>query len=512
MPAEPAASTRPETDPQADPRSDVQAWFPLFDLAPVSLWLEDFSALAAVFRRLREQGVQELRAHLLSHPEDLRQCTEGIRVLCVNRRTLSLFGAQDQEQLLASLGAVFRDEMLEHHVQDLERLWRGELSYESQTVNYTLDGRRLDVRLQVRVLPGHETDWSRVLLSLEDITGREQARRELQASERYANGLFDHSPVSLWVEDFSGVKRLLDEVREQGISDFRTFTDVHPDFVDRCMAQIRVLRVNRQTLRLFRSPDQATLVARLSDVFRDEMRRPFTEQLIELWNGQIFQQRETVNYTLDGELLHVHLQFSVLPGYEHDWSLVQVSLTDISARKKAEAYLEFLGKHDALTKLRNRSFFSDEINRLERRGLAPVGILVIDVNGLKRLNDESGHAAGDALLRRAGEVLAKAVELPMTASRIGGDEFVLLMPGADEAALEAMQAQVQELLELNNQFHAGAPLMLSMGRAVWRGDERIEAAVHRADARMYAHKREYYLSSVTTPCSLREPPQGGEGG
>ena len=474
--------------------ADVQAWFPLFELAPVSLWLEDFSALAQLFQRLRAEGVTDLRSHLLRHPDDLRVCTQGIRVLCVNRKTLSLFGARDQAELLANLGAVFRDEMLQHHVQDLERLWRGELKYESQTVNYTLDGRRLDVRLQVRVLPGHEADWSRVLLSLEDVTAREQAQRELQSSERYAHGLFEHSPVSLWVEDFSGVKRLLDEVREQGITDFRTFTDVHPDFVDRCMALIRVLRVNRQTLRMFRAPDQATLVARLTDVFRDEMRRPFTEQLIELWNGVIFQQRETVNYTLDGELLHVHLQFSVLPGHEHDWSLVQVSLTDISARKKAEAYLEFLGKHDALTKLRNRSFFSDEINRLERRGLAPLGILMLDVNGLKRLNDEAGHAAGDALLRRAGEVLAKAVEPPMTASRIGGDEFVLLMPGADEVALESMQAQVQELLELNNQFNAGKPLVMAMGRAVWRGGERIEAAVHRADGLMYEQKRAYYVA------------------
>ena len=495
---DPAMTTDKLSDVRAalDRHADAHEWFALFELAPVSLWLEDFSALAQLFRRLRAEGVSELRPHLMSHPEDLRVCTEGLRVLCVNRKTLSLFGARDQDHLLANLGAVFRDDMLEHHVQDLERLWRGELSYESQTVNYTLDGRRLDVRLAVRVLPGHESDWSRVLLSLEDVTARTQAQRELQASERYANGLFDHSPVSLWVEDFSGVKRLLDEAREQGITDFRTFTDVHPDFVDRCMAQIRVLRVNRQTLRMFRSPDQATLVARLSDVFRDEMRRPFTEQLIELWNGQIFQQRETVNYTLDGELIHVHLQFSVLPGHEHDWSLVQVSLTDISARKKAEAYLEFLGKHDALTKLRNRSFFSDEINRLERRGLAPLGILLLDVNGLKRINDETGHAAGDALLRRAGEVLAKAVEAPMTASRIGGDEFVLLLPGADETALEAMQSHVEELLELNNQFHAGARLEMSMGRAVWRGGERIEAAVHRADTMMYERKKAYYVAQT----------------
>jgi diguanylate cyclase (GGDEF)-like protein/PAS domain S-box-containing protein len=469
-------------------------WAQMFELAPVSLWLEDFSALAQLFARWRAGGVEDLRAFLAADPARLRQCSEALRVLAVNRETLRLFGAPDLAALLDGLPRIFRDEMLEHHAEDMLRLWSGTLEYRSQTVNYALDGRRLDVRLHVRVLPGHEQDWGRVLLALEDISEREAARRALEASERYAQGLFEHSPVSLWVEDFSGVKRLLDEVREQGVSDFRTFTDVHPEIVERCMAEIRVLKVNRQTLRMFRVPDQDSLVAALPRLFRDEMRRPFTEQLIELWNGQLFQQRETVNYSADGELLHVHLQFSVLPGHEHDWSLVQVSLTDISARKKAEAYLEFLGKHDALTKLRNRSFFNDELNRLERRGLGPVAVLVVDVNGLKAANDSAGHAAGDALLRRAGEVLAKAVEAPATASRVGGDEFVLLLPGGDELAGEQMLAQVQELLDLNNQFHGGEPLQLSMGTAVWRKGERLEAVVHQADARMYEHKRRYYQS------------------
>jgi len=80
----------------------------------------------------------------------------------------------------------------------------------------------------------------------------------------------------------------------------------------------------------------------------------------------------------------------------------------------------------------------------------------------------------------------------MTASRIGGDEFVLLMPGLDERGGEQLLAQLQELLELNNQFHGGDPLDLSLGLAVWRTGERLEAAVHRADALMYEHKRRYY--------------------
>ncbi|MBV9235187.1 MAG: sensor domain-containing diguanylate cyclase, partial [Xanthobacteraceae bacterium] len=329
---------------------------------------------------------------------------------------------------------------------------------------------------------------------LEDVTARESARRALALSEQYARGLFEHSPVSLWVEDFSSIKRLMDEIRCRGITDLRVFTDVHPEFVARCMSEIRVIDVNKHTLLQFSAPDKATLLSRLSDVFRDEMLEHFREQLIDLWQGKLFQQREVVNYALDGSELHFHLQFSVLPGHEHDWSLVQVALTDITARKKAEAYLEYLGQHDVLTKLYNRSFYVDELNRLERKGPYPVTIIVADLNGLKITNDQWGHAAGDALLRRAGEVLSEAVLKPNHAARIGGDEFAILMPAADEREGELMIANINRLIEINNQFYTGSTLGLSMGAATSRPGDRLEAVVKRADMRMFQSKREFYTA------------------
>ena len=267
--------------------------------------------------------------------------------------------------------------------------------------------------------------------------------------------------MSLWGEDFSTIKQLIDEVRAQGIDAFRTFIDVHPEFVARCMQEIRVIDVNRQTLTMFRAPDKSTLLGALDRVFRDDMRAHFAEQLVDLWHGKLFQQREVLNYALDGE-------------------------------QKAEAYLEYLGKHDVLTGLRNRAFFVDELNRLERKGPWPVTVVVVDLNGLKTANDEGGHAAGDALLRRIGQVLDKLAEKPMTASRIGGDEFAVLLPGSDERRGEQAVEQLHELLALNNQFHGGEPLALAIGLATARDGERLELAIHRADAQMYAAKREYY--------------------
>ena len=464
----------------------------MFDLAPVSLWLEDFSGVRALFDAWREHGITDLRAHFADNPACVAECAHSIRVIKVNQKTLSQFEAADFSTLTDNLSAVFRDDMLKTHLEELCQLWSGQSHFTSQTVNYTLGGRRLDVLLKGQILPGHEQLWDRVLVSTEDITELEGARHRVTAAEQYVRGLFEHSPVSLWVEDFSAVKRLLDDARAAGITDFRTFTDVHPEFVERCMAEIHVIDVNHHTLEMFAAPDKKTLLARLPDVFRDDMRPHFREQLIDLWEGKLFQQREVLNYSLEANEVHVHLQFSVLPGHEQSWNLVLVALTDITARKKAEAYLEFLGKHDVLTKLRNRSFYVDELNRLERKGPFPVTVIMADLNGLKRVNDQLGHAAGDALLRRAGEVLAKAMETPFNAARIGGDEFAILLPGTDERGGAAMVETIRQLVDLNNQFYPGSHISFSMGMATVQRGERIEAGVQRADLLMYEEKRAHY--------------------
>ena len=471
----------------------------MFDLAPVSLWLEDWSGLKGLFDRWRAEGVEDLRAHLAAAPTRVGQCMAQLRVVQVNRQTLQLFAAASQDELVQRLGEIFRDEMAEPVLYELSQLWSGCLDFDNQSVNYALDGRRLDVHVRIRVLPGHEARWDRVLVSLDDISERVKAEAARAAAASYAQGLFERSPVSLWVEDFSGVKQLLTEVRAQGIRDFGTFLKVHPDFVNRCMQEIRVLDVNEETLRMFGATDKQQLLRSLPHIFRDEMEESFAEQLRDLWDGRTTQQREVVNYALSGEPIHIHMQLAVLPEHLQRWDLVLVSLVDITARKRAEAYLEYLGTHDVLTQLRNRTWYTEEIKRLARKDPWPLAVMALDMNGLKRVNDEVSHAAGDALLRRAGEVLAKCVDAPGSVARVGGDEFAVLLPGGDERAVQAVRDRLASLQEVNNQFYAGSSgheLSFAIGAALCSPGESLEAALLRADRAMYSDKARYYGASA----------------
>lgn len=477
----------------------------IFELAPVAMWIEDFSEIRTQFDLWRAQGVEDLRAFLRADVSRVSACSSRIKILQVNAKTLELFEARDLDDLKDNLDKVFSGDMLETHISELVQLWEGRTTFSGSAVNYTLSGRRLDIQLRGAVLPGHEKTFGRLLITTEDVTAREDARRSEERNRLHAEGIFEYSPVSLWMEDFSAIYKLMERVRETGIVDFRVFLDVHPEFIQQCMSEIRVLDVNKATLDLFGAPDREVLFKRLPHVFRDAMEKPFKEQLVDLWEGRLHQHREVVNYALDGNERHLLMNFSVLPGHEADWSLVQVALTDITARKKAEAYLEYLGKHDVLTRLHNRAFYTDELNRLERKPLRPVSAIIIDLNGLKEANDQLGHEAGDALLRRFGEVLNGVASAPVTASRIGGDEFALLMPGSDYRAAQAMADTVRELLKINNQFYCDAPISMSLGFATSEPGETIESVVRRADAIMFEEKRAYYAEKACGARSGGEP-------
>ena len=163
----------------------------MFDLAPVSLWMEDYSGLKLLFDQWRAEGITDLLAHLREDPQRLRLCSQSYKVLRVNQYTLDLFKAPDQQTLQSRLHEVFRGDMLDSILVELLALWRGDQGFETRSVNYALDGRRLDVQVRARVVPGYADSWSRVLVSLEDVTAEVQGREQLRVDVAGVAGLHE---------------------------------------------------------------------------------------------------------------------------------------------------------------------------------------------------------------------------------------------------------------------------------------------------------------------------------
>ncbi|MBI4316711.1 MAG: histidine kinase, partial [Chloroflexi bacterium] len=116
-----------------------------------------------------------------------------------------------------------------------------------------------------------------------------------------------------WEQDFSGIKRRLDGLRAEGVTDLAAHLQAHPEIVDECLALIVMLDLNQKTLELYGAGTKEELLSNLPLVFRDEMRRHFRDELMDIWNGRLVSEREGVNYTLQGNTLHIRLRWSVLP-------------------------------------------------------------------------------------------------------------------------------------------------------------------------------------------------------
>jgi len=142
-----------------------------------------------------------------------------------------------------------------------------------------------------------------------------------------------------------------------------------------------------------------------------------------------------------------------------------------------------------MTGLYNRAFFEDELLQLASSESEP-SFIMIDLDGLKHVNDTLGHQAGDNLIRRAAEVLKTAFAEKATIARIGGDEFAIILknPEAPQEYLDGIHA----LVALNNKYYQGPQLQLSMGYATRRKNETLEKTLIRADEAMYQNKESNY--------------------
>lgn len=164
-----------------------------------------------------------------------------------------------------------------------------------------------------------------------------------------------------------------------------------------------------------------------------------------------------------------------------------VTFIDITERKEGEAKIKYLGSHDALTGLLNRSGYEDKVKEYDNPSFFPISIIFGDLNGLKLMNDVFGHGAGDMLIQKTAEVLQKACRDIDIAARVGGDEFIVLLPKTD--AEEALQIMKQIKSEMSKEKVFGIKSSIAIGFDTKDNSaQTLEKVMGNAEREMYKEK------------------------
>jgi diguanylate cyclase (GGDEF)-like protein/PAS domain S-box-containing protein len=224
------------------------------------------------------------------------------------------------------------------------------------------------------------------------------------------------------------------------------------------------------------------------------------------WHGDIWDRRK------DGSIYPKYLSIGVIKDEQGRITNYAGIFYDISERKQIEERLDFLAHYDTLTGLPNRSLLLDRMQQGVERAIRDhtrMGLLYLDLDHFKQINDRWGHAAGDALLQAAAQRMKDCVRSIDTAARLGGDEFVLLLPDIrDIEALAQVAKKVQAALTppylIDGQALSAPP---SIGVSIYPDDhDQVEVLLKQADRAMYEAKssgrgdiRFFHEIAATTP-------------
>lgn len=185
---------------------------------------------------------------------------------------------------------------------------------------------------------------------------------------------------------------------------------------------------------------------------------------------------------------------SLSPIMEKD-SVVEVvgSMLDITERKKAEEQIRYLAHYDSLTNLPNRTlFYSDLTDVLEKAksNTERIGIMFVDLDRFKNINDTFGHSTGDALLKAVASRLASCLRPGDSVSRLGGDEFAIFMPGITrKGAADIANQIIEKVSESIVLGHLETYITPSIGICMFPDDgDDVESLLKSADAAMYLAK------------------------
>jgi diguanylate cyclase (GGDEF)-like protein/PAS domain S-box-containing protein len=312
----------------------------------------------------------------------------------------------------------------------------------------------------------------------------------------------DQSRTSLEVlnlrlrEDNIKLQNLADELREkeerlrhsaENVSDVIWTLDSsmeHFTYVSPSIASLRGLSVDEA----LREPlDQAMTSASLA-LLRNTLSARITDPENKGKADAIAEKIEVEQICRDGRIISVEVVITAIADAEGRLKEFVGVSRDITARKQIEDRLKYQSTHDALTGLHNRAFFDAELELTIRGRQFPVSVIVADLDGLKRVNDNLGHESGDRLIKGAAEIFRMAFRGDDIIARTGGDEFVMLLREMDQDGAATALDRIRSCAHTYNAKHGAPSVSISLGAATAEKGEDVPVALKEADERMYGDK------------------------
>ncbi|HYB85095.1 MAG TPA: PAS domain S-box protein, partial [archaeon] len=318
-----------------------------------------FGFVVDITERKKAEEANSRLAAIVESSDDaiIGETLDGV-ITSWNRGAERLYGYSAEEVNGRSISILIPSDQPEELEQVFAKIGKGELVQHYETRRKRKDGTIIDVSLTLSPVKDRagrivgassiardvtqrkrlEDEVRRYAEHLEEMIG-ERSEKLAKSEARYRR-LFESSPVALFEEDFSEVKRYLDELRSKGINDVRKHFFEHPDELVKCASMVKVTDVNETTLEMYGAKSIEEMRGELRRVFTAEFQDRFTEELVALGDGETRFASEFDNQTLKGDTKHVSLLLNVVPGYEDTLAKVLVAIIDITERKKMEQRLQ----------------------------------------------------------------------------------------------------------------------------------------------------------------------------
>ncbi len=441
-----------------------------FTLASIAMLATVLLVTAQRLRR-RDQEVRRLAAVVEFSGDAIMSSDERGHFVSWNPSATALLGYTREEAIGQSLVMIVPDDGRDELMRTVETVQSGESVLGWETKRLHKDGSLVEVEITVTPLRNSKGRVTGAAAIMRDVRARNEAERSaaraLAESEERFRRSFEDSGVGMALVLPDGYTDRLLEANE-ALATITGYTTaelralgplriIHPDDIPGLRAEFRDLGsgrvgVVRREVRLLKSDGEQVWAAMTVSLVRDEF----------------------------GEPVHAVVQ-----------------IQDMSERKHFEVQLQYLADHDTITGLFNRRRFEQELEReviAARRYRTGGAVLVLDLDYFKLVNDSLGHPAGDELIGIIGELLRRRLRHSDIVGRMGGDEFAVILPRADEA--EARRTGESLLREVRSDMRAASVsgvqhVTASIGVALFgppRGELSAEELLAEADIAMYDAK------------------------